>query len=283
MDDVTAITFLLGLAIPFGWEAVTERGWRRYGAGALAASFALTALLWSPLKTNLPSLAGTITTLAQAPEAWFALFIFCAAIAMFTGPQFRRATGEPVQQGQTKAFAERIAALSLQVATQAERLGEVREANDARQGDHEIDSDLACLLSFGRGQADVAALNELIEDAPIFTVPRDGSRDHMDDCFSQIHTFVQRALIQFGQGDQSTTIQARLRNAEQNADHQLQLLLQEQPNLSANVTRIRKALVVENQKDNLLSFLKYRRHELLSEIRAKRGTLTQRTKSRNAG
>lgn len=89
MDDFGAITFLLGLAIPFGWDAVTETGWRKWGAGALAAVFTLAAFLWGPLKAALPAVADFVTRAAGQPSSWIMLFLFAAAVVIFTGPRFQ--------------------------------------------------------------------------------------------------------------------------------------------------------------------------------------------------
>lgn len=96
MDNFGAITFLLGLAIPFGWEAVTEAGWRRYGAAALAAIFTLAAIAWAPFKSLAPSLSGAITHAASQPESWLMLFLFASAIIIFTGPQFKKSRSPKV-------------------------------------------------------------------------------------------------------------------------------------------------------------------------------------------
>ena len=90
-DNFGAITFLLGLAIPFGWEAVTEEGWRRYGAGALAAFFFMAAVVWIPMKSAAPALAGAISSAAAHPVSWVVLLLFAAALIIFPGPQFRMA------------------------------------------------------------------------------------------------------------------------------------------------------------------------------------------------
>lgn len=86
----TAILFLLSLAVPFGWEAVTETGWRRYGAGALAAISGLLAIGWRAIEAVLPSGASAIAEIADAPLAWFVLFMFLVALVMFTGHHFQR-------------------------------------------------------------------------------------------------------------------------------------------------------------------------------------------------
>lgn len=89
MDDGAAITLFIGLAIPFGWDAVKEDGWRRYGAGALAGAFLLLAALWFPLKGLFPEVATIVSGVATTSSTWFTLFILVAAMAILSGPAFR--------------------------------------------------------------------------------------------------------------------------------------------------------------------------------------------------
>lgn len=96
MDNFNTITFLLSLAAPFGWEAVREResDWRRYTAGVLAAVLTLSAVLWVWIEPLLPVFGNAVTNAASQPVSWLMLFLFAAAIAIFTGPQFRRISPE---------------------------------------------------------------------------------------------------------------------------------------------------------------------------------------------
>jgi hypothetical protein len=97
--DLAAITLLLGWSIPFGWEAVTATGWRRYGAAILAVLFLAMGVLWLPLESALPNVAAFISHLAANGESWVLLAAFVAAIAIFTGPQFKRVAASKEQAG----------------------------------------------------------------------------------------------------------------------------------------------------------------------------------------
>tara|TARA_R110000824_G_scaffold366730_1_gene555445 strand:+ start:43508 stop:44563 length:1056 start_codon:yes stop_codon:yes gene_type:complete len=102
-----AIAYLFSLAIPFGWDAMKEVGWRRNVAAILAGVFVLSALFWTVIETHLPVIAEIVSDLASNPQAWFTLFALIAAIFIFTGPQFKRIkTTAPTVFGQIATVAE---------------------------------------------------------------------------------------------------------------------------------------------------------------------------------
>jgi len=153
------ILLLLGLAVPFGWEAVKEVGWRRYGAGAIAASCVLLALLWFPLSRAFPSAALVVSSVAGNPQTWFALFLLGAAIVIFTGPQFRKPPAEmPRHEPVGAALVAELPARFEALGTDLQQVRRIVE-----KGHH---TDILHLLDWTVHHARIGVMERLAAEAP---------------------------------------------------------------------------------------------------------------------
>ncbi|HTT83375.1 MAG TPA: hypothetical protein VMF67_07830 [Rhizomicrobium sp.] len=103
-DDLAVFGIAFSLGVPFVWDAVKERGWRRYVAAAIGALLLIFAISWRWIKADLPIFASAVTTFATDQETWWFLILIGLATFWLTGRAARPIELEPDPDGSLKAL-----------------------------------------------------------------------------------------------------------------------------------------------------------------------------------
>lgn len=87
-DDLSAITWLVGLSIAFILAAISQAGWR--GKALVSALFVIAAVFliagatWFQWKSGAPRLSSYLIETAGSPVSWFSIILFVSGAFLFT-------------------------------------------------------------------------------------------------------------------------------------------------------------------------------------------------------
>ena len=79
--NLTITLFILGCAVPFALEAIKMTGKLRWTLATVAGVFVVAGVLWLPISSAFPRIAGFVGPIAANPMSWFLLLFALVAIA----------------------------------------------------------------------------------------------------------------------------------------------------------------------------------------------------------
>jgi hypothetical protein len=129
------------------------------------------------------------------------------------------------------------------------------------------------LLWFALNEATVAFIDDLIQSAPQGGIPQNQDADAQNDAYETLTSYIRKVVSATHSTDRGISLMSILQNAEYNAEHKLTLYLEESPERNKDVVRLRRYFIAEEQRTNIVPFLRNEREEVMSRVRNTRGDL----------
>lgn len=142
--------------------------------------------------------------------------------------------------------------------------------------DGDVHLDLCHLLYFALEETTVALLDDLIKQVPEGNIPRNQDGDSETDASERLRKYIGCVMSAFSGTDRGMRLHAQLDHTEHNAEHELSLFLQENPQRNVDVVKLRRHFILEAQRNAIVPFLQYEREEVLRNIRLDRSKFSER-------